>query len=350
MKRKQFTNTAIPAFSGAECWFQQFHISQAIIKSNGWSDETAALQIFAHLEGEALDVALLLPKDPATFATELGILALQGFEDMSERARNIMIRDRFIAGHSQCALRRQLDGFAPDTPIGEIVDSCRVWESHSDSRKISEGSHSYQQTAQPSDFRTRERVKPETNRQLNVSVINEQKPEIGIVEDFSEIKSLLTRLLQPTQNSEPGEQSKQLMAAGPVCFSCGQQGYGINRCPRINATFPFLPLGWSVNMDNGQYRATRTGKITPPVSSGNGEWSGREGQPPGPVMIKARLTPVGGSTAGTSENLNGRCRRNVTKVPTAWLIPRNYPHWERRRIKSDIQQNRTVRSIRVPPP
>ena len=100
------------------------------MKSNGWSEETAALQLFAHLKGEALNVALLLPRerkeswtdlvkglsdyyrspgrlavlrrrfesafrrpglDPATFATELGILAIQGFEDMNEQARNIMI-------------------------------------------------------------------------------------------------------------------------------------------------------------------------------------------------------------------------------------------------------------------
>ena len=70
--------------------------------------------------------------DPATFATDLGMLAIQGFGDMKEQARDTMIRDKFIDGQEQCALRRQLDGFAPGTPIGEIVDSCRVWESHSD--------------------------------------------------------------------------------------------------------------------------------------------------------------------------------------------------------------------------
>ena len=75
--------------------------------------------------------------DPATFATELGILAIQGFEDMKEHARDTMIRDKFIAGQRQCALRRQLDGFAQDTPIGEIVDSCRVWESHSELDRVS---------------------------------------------------------------------------------------------------------------------------------------------------------------------------------------------------------------------
>ena len=146
------------------------------MKSNGWPEETASLQLFAHLKGEALNVALLLTKekreswtglvsglsayyqspsrladlrrrfesafrqpglDPAMFATDLGILAIQGFEDMKKQARDTMKRDKFIAGQEQCALRRQLDGFAQDTPIGEIVDSCRVWESHSDSNRVS---------------------------------------------------------------------------------------------------------------------------------------------------------------------------------------------------------------------
>ena len=62
--------------------------------------------------------------DPATFATELGILAVRGFGDM-------MIRDKFIAAQRHCGLRRHLDGVPPDTPIWEIVDG-RLWESHSD--------------------------------------------------------------------------------------------------------------------------------------------------------------------------------------------------------------------------
>ena len=32
--------------------------------------------------------------DPATFATDLGILAIQGFEDMKKQARDTMIRDK----------------------------------------------------------------------------------------------------------------------------------------------------------------------------------------------------------------------------------------------------------------
>ena len=62
MENRKFMNTALPVFSGAEGWYQHIHIVQAIVKSNGWPDETAALQLFVHLKGEALNVALLLMK------------------------------------------------------------------------------------------------------------------------------------------------------------------------------------------------------------------------------------------------------------------------------------------------
>ena len=70
--------------------------------------------------------------DPATFATELGILAVRGFGDMGKRARDSMIRDRFIAAQQNCGLPRHLDGVSSEKPIRDIVDRCRVWESHSE--------------------------------------------------------------------------------------------------------------------------------------------------------------------------------------------------------------------------
>ena len=55
---------------------------------------------------------------------------------------------------------------------------------------------------------------------------------------------------------------------------------------------PFLPMGGSVNMDNGQYRATRMNQklVEEP---GNEQRSEREGQPLGPPEIKAPLTQAG---------------------------------------------------------
>ena len=135
------------------------------MKSNGWSTTTAALQLFAHLDGEALHVALLMPDkirerwkdlvtslseyyntlgrlavvrrqfenecrrpglDPATFATELGILAVRGFADMNEKAWDLMIRNKFIAAPRSCELRRHLDEAAEEASIGNIVDGCRI--------------------------------------------------------------------------------------------------------------------------------------------------------------------------------------------------------------------------------
>ena len=42
------------------------------------------------------------------------------------------IRDWFIAGHGNCDLSRYLDCVPSDTPLRDIVDRCRVWESHAD--------------------------------------------------------------------------------------------------------------------------------------------------------------------------------------------------------------------------
>ena len=70
--------------------------------------------------------------NPATFATELGILAVRGFGDMGKRARDLMVRNKFIAAQQSCGLHRYLDGASSHAPIREIVESCRVWESHSD--------------------------------------------------------------------------------------------------------------------------------------------------------------------------------------------------------------------------
>ena len=162
--------------------------------------------------------------DPATFATELGILAIQGFEDMKEQARDTMIRDKFIADQRQCALRRQLDGFAQDTPIGEIVDSCRVWENHSESD------------------RERRKLVAETEK---------QEPMVGNQEDPSVLGLLVNQLLKSMQGEILRRDRPPVV--GPVCFSCGDGGHRINRCPQVNTDFPFLPAGWSMNMDNGQY-------------------------------------------------------------------------------------------------
>ena len=337
MKNRKFTNTAIPVFSGTEGWYQHIHIVQAIVKSNGWPEETAALQLFVHLKGEALNVALLLAKkeweswtglveglaayyqspgrlaglrrrfesafrqpglDPATFATDLGMLAIQGFGDMREQARDTMIRDKFIAGQEQCALRRQLDGFAQGTPIGEIVDSCRVWESHSDSNWIDKTGYNSDIVNQSGDARTRARNK------VGV-VMEEREPEIEDRRRTQELYEMLWQRLKTNVGSPTG--------IGMVNLEHVRTG-GENGVPV-----------W----DPGEAHYGRKWR----QRTGNEQRFGRVGQPLGPLRIKAPLTLGGG---GVPSRLKKGCplgrRRKMMGVAAEgrWMI-RNSQSWGRRR-------------------
>ena len=57
-----FTSTPVPRYSGKSNWEQYREIFEAIVCSNGWDDVTVALQLLSHLDGDALNVALLIPE------------------------------------------------------------------------------------------------------------------------------------------------------------------------------------------------------------------------------------------------------------------------------------------------
>ena len=105
-RQAAFTTTKVPRFGGTTSWEQYRQVFDAIVLSDGWDDATAALQLLSHLEGDTLN--------------------------MGQTARLRLIRDHFIAGHSSYELRRYLDSVPPETPIRDVVDRCRVWESHAD--------------------------------------------------------------------------------------------------------------------------------------------------------------------------------------------------------------------------
>ena len=157
-----FTSIKVPRFARVTSWEQYKQVFDAIVRSNGWDDATAALQLLSHQEGDALNVTLLVPEsrratrvglvgaltvhygspgrladyqrqferttrtageDPSIFAITLETLAVKAFGDMGQTARLRIIRDRFIAGHDSCELRRHLDshpGYCGSLPgVGE---------------------------------------------------------------------------------------------------------------------------------------------------------------------------------------------------------------------------------------
>ena len=161
-----FMSTKVPGFAGTTSWEQYRQVFDAIVLSNRWDNATAALQLLSYLEGNALHVALLVPaprralrvglvyalsaqygspgrladyrrqfekttrtagEDPSILAIAQETLAIKVFGDMGQTARLRLIRDRFIAGHNSCELRRHLDSVPSETPMRDIVDRCRVW-------------------------------------------------------------------------------------------------------------------------------------------------------------------------------------------------------------------------------
>ena len=155
-RRSGFTSTPVPRYSGKSNWEQYREVFEAIVCSIGWDDVTAALQLLSHLDGDALNVALLVPEsrrvvpgilvrslsdhynapgrlaeykrqfqrafrrpgdDPSIFATELETLARRAFMDIDTKIQLQLVRDRFIDGQAECALRRHLDRLGPNTPM-----------------------------------------------------------------------------------------------------------------------------------------------------------------------------------------------------------------------------------------
>ena len=231
VRQAALTTTKVPWFSGSTSWEQYQQVFDAIALSNGWDDATAALQLLSHLQGDALSVALLMPmprrasrkeltdalsshygspgrlasyrrqfdkterkpgEDPANFGITLETLAVKAFGDIGQTSRLRLIRDRFIAGHESCELHRHLDCLPPDTSLRDIVDRCRVWESHSDlsARNVNQPKRTYPAYV----------VKPSEKEPETVRAITVNKPERS-GEDTNELLRKLVDMLTPGANT-----------------------------------------------------------------------------------------------------------------------------------------------------
>ena len=124
-RQAAFTTTKVSRFAGKTSLDQYCQVFEVIVCFNGWDDSTAALQLLSHLEGDALNVALLVlaprrtsimglvdalsehygspgrladyrrqfekttrtaGEDPSIFAVALETLAVKAFGDMGQRS------------------------------------------------------------------------------------------------------------------------------------------------------------------------------------------------------------------------------------------------------------------------
>ena len=323
-RRSGFTSTPVPRYSGKSNWEQYREVFEAIVCSNGWDDVTAALQLFSHLDVDALNVALLVLEsrrvvpgflikslsdhynspgrlaeykcqfqralrrpgdDPLIFfAIELETLARR---DIDTSIQLQMVRDRFIDGQAECVLRRHLDSLGPDTPMADIVDCCRVWESHLEveieprkstdrrpARVICQVTVDEQAPAASPETETLEdiirkllptpalplpkAVPIPLDRDLLIQrLIGAICPPQLVAQERSTVTELETMLLNwlpvGTVTEEDAASPHSSADSAEGCFSCGILTHMTDQCQTLDESFPFLPTGWQAERIRDQF-------------------------------------------------------------------------------------------------
>ena len=332
-RRVALTTTKVPRFDGTTSWEQYHQVFEAIVRSNVWDNDTAALQLFSHLGGDALNVAHLVPlawrlsqsglvdaltahygspgrladyrrqfertirtigEDPANFAKALELLAVMAFGDMGQTARLRLIRDRFIAGHNSYDLRRHLDSAPPETPIRDVVERCRIWESHADpavsrTRKPTpepiyptymvgetDCNNEITRVAAVTELKSDQHQLMEVIRRV-LSNTERPNPKPDIPDILERLQQLLResvpKILEQTlrslfdgqrqrQRQPPRLRQQRRDWTDVVCFSCGRLGHTATRCPDFDGTLPFLQPGWRTEKTSGGITMIRPQTIT----------------------------------------------------------------------------------------
>ena len=352
----------MPWFNGSTSWEQYLQVFDAIVLSNGWGDATAALQLLSHLQDDALSVALLIPmplqasrkeltdalsshygspgrlanyrrefdktvrkmgEDPSNFAIKLETLAVKAFGNMGQIARLRLIRDRFIAVMRIVIYEVTWIVCHPIRPLRDIVDRCRVWESHGTSemrrtsKPIPEPVYPTYVVEQP-DYESEPVCMVSVNKQNSqvdqtdellrklLEAITHVTPPPIRVPKANPLDKLTELLMSQMMKSEPappppveptgvelllqnyfarqqstglGPRARQMRRnwADVQCFSCGKPGHSATRCPTLDVTFPFILPGMEGREDTNRLSDDIAQNGDRPPSGGKRKLIRREG-------------------------------------------------------------------------
>ena len=195
---------------------------------------------------------------------------------MGQTAQLRLIQDGFIAGHNSCDLHRHLDSAPQETPFRDVVDRCRVWESHADP-EINRTRNPTTDTLFPTctvggtgskyDItKVAVDADPKSDQNKLMDVIRRTLANTESPPREPEIQEILERLQQmlresvpkrpeqtfeslwdgrrPQQRQPPRLRQHRRNMTGLICFSCRRPGHTATRCPDINETLPFEDGEW----------------------------------------------------------------------------------------------------------
>ena len=191
-----------------------------------------------------------------------------------------LVRDRFIDGQAECALRRHLDSLRPNTPMTDIVDCCRVWESHCEEEiqpQTSADRRPVRVICQVKEVEPAPATSPETEtaediirkllptpalpppqvvpipsdrdlliQQLMAAIC----PPTPVAQERSaaiDLETLLLNWLPVGTVTEEDAASPDLSSdSAKGCFSCVDLTHTTDQCQTLDELLPFLPMGWQV--------------------------------------------------------------------------------------------------------
>ena len=198
--------------------------------------------------------------------------------DIDLKIQSQMVRDRYIDGQAECALRRHLDSLGPNTPIPDIVDCCRIWERHCEV-EIQPQTGADRRPVRVIDQVTEVKPTPAVSPEMETIADMIKKllptpapPPLQAVPMRSDryllIQQLMEAICPPTpvaqERSPAGDLETLLLNWLPVgtvteedvvspepstdsvegCFSCGGSTHTMDQCRTLDESFPFLPTGW----------------------------------------------------------------------------------------------------------
>ena len=196
----------------------------------------------------------------------------------------------FIDGQAECFLHRHLDSVGPYTPIEDIVDRCRVWESLAeDMNKWEVGRKSDRPRAvcqvasvdtniRPNDALADSDVLGELMRHLLPTPAIAPQKATPIQSDYELLAQRLLGTVQPVQMVVQERSSitdmevmlQSMLPVAPVaedkvrpltdrrepmtlCFSCGETDHTTPLFADLDESFPFLLAGWWAAREDDEF-------------------------------------------------------------------------------------------------